>query len=398
MEEGTVRYPRGCSQVERVVADHFPHLRPAQRRGLALWVDGAVLAQSACQSAVVAALLALGTWHGLRQYLREWTDDGEDKAAPCGTQLDVAACFAPLLRWVLAWWRGDQLALAVDATAHGDRVVALVVSVLYRGAALPVAWHILPANQPGAWRPHCLRLLRLLRPAVPASMTVLVLADRGLWSPRLWKRVRDLGWHPLLRLQATTTFAPAGRPRPLPGPAAGGRPRPRLGRARRRLPRPADPPGRDAGGGLGGGAGRAVGAADRPGARRGRRGLVRPADVGGAGFPGAEGRRLALAAHPADRRAARGVALAGAGDGDAVGQATGTRAEDAERAGRPPGRLTGPPTPVAPAARRVSIFRRGLAWLRQHLAAGRPWRRLWLAPEPWPDALPGLHVTLHVAT
>jgi len=139
MQEGHVRYPRGCYQVEQALADHFPHLRPAQRRGLALWVYGAVLAQSACQSAVVAALLALGSWHGLRQYLREWTYDGADKAAPCATQLAAAACFAPLLRWVLAWWRGEGLALAVDATAHGDRVVALVVSVLYRGAAIPVA-------------------------------------------------------------------------------------------------------------------------------------------------------------------------------------------------------------------------------------------------------------------
>ena len=55
-----------------------------------------------------------------------------------------------------------------------------------------------------------MRLLRLIRPALPAHLTVLVLADRGLWSPRLWKRIRDLGWHPLLRIQDTTTFTPAG--------------------------------------------------------------------------------------------------------------------------------------------------------------------------------------------
>lgn len=55
-----------------------------------------------------------------------------------------------------------------------------------------------------------LRLFRLLRPALPAQMTVLVLADRGLWSPRLWKRIRDLGWHPVLRVRQETTFAPTG--------------------------------------------------------------------------------------------------------------------------------------------------------------------------------------------
>lgn len=38
-----------------------------------------------------------------------------------------------------AWWRG------------GEQLVALVVSVLYRGSALPVAWVILPGNAPGPW-------------------------------------------------------------------------------------------------------------------------------------------------------------------------------------------------------------------------------------------------------
>jgi hypothetical protein len=94
---------------------------------------------------------------------------------------------------------------------------------LYRGTAIPIVWHILPANQQGAWMGPLLRLLRQVRPAVPAHMTVLVQADCGLWSPRLWKRIRDLGWHPLLRVRQETTFAPAGQRRQravelVPGP------------------------------------------------------------------------------------------------------------------------------------------------------------------------------------
>ena len=199
--------------MELALAERLPHPRPAQRRGLALWVLGTVLARSACQSAVLAALLMHGRYHALRQRLREWLHDGRDKAAPCATQLEVEPCFAPLLGWVLRWWQGRELAPAIDATARGERVVALVVSVLYRGSAIPVAWAILPGNEPGPWLKPILRLLRCLRPAVPPGWTVLVLADRGLWSPRLWKRVRDLGWHPLLRIQNRTTIAPDGRER-----------------------------------------------------------------------------------------------------------------------------------------------------------------------------------------
>src|SRR4051794_29946900 len=202
--------PPQLHPMERALAERLPHLRGPQRRGLAFWVLGAVLAQSACQAAVLAALLPWAPYHALRQRLREWLLDGADKACPCAAQVDVERCFAPLLRWVLAWWQGRELALAVDATAHRGDVVALVVSVLYRGSAIPVAWAVLPGNAPGAWMGPILRLLRRLRPAVPPGWTVLVLADRGLWSPRLWRRIRRLGWHPLLRIQRRTTITPDG--------------------------------------------------------------------------------------------------------------------------------------------------------------------------------------------
>src|SRR5881628_738967 len=92
--------------MERALAEHLPHLRGPQRRGLALRVLGAVLAQSACQAAVLAALLPWAPYHALRQRLREWLLDGADKAVPCAAQVDVERCFAPLLRWVLGWWQG----------------------------------------------------------------------------------------------------------------------------------------------------------------------------------------------------------------------------------------------------------------------------------------------------
>lgn len=205
--------PRGPYPIERMLGEHLPHLRPPQRRGLALWVLGAVLAQSACQSAVVTALLLHGRYDALHQRLREWLLDGADKKIPCARQLEIEACFAPLLRWVLGWWQERELAPAVDATLQHEEVVALIVRVLYPGSAVPVAWAVLPANVPGPWIGSILRLLRLLRPAVPQRSTVLVLADRGLWSPRLWARIRRLGWHPLLRIQRRTTIIPAGRER-----------------------------------------------------------------------------------------------------------------------------------------------------------------------------------------
>ena len=142
-----MRLPRECYQMQQVIETHLPHLSQPQLTGLVLWVCGAVLAGSACQNAVASALSPWGRWNNLRQYLREWLYDGSDRARPCRTELDVSLCFAPLLRWVLSWWRSGRLALAVDPTLKGDQTTAIVISVVYRGCAIPVAWRIHRATQ-----------------------------------------------------------------------------------------------------------------------------------------------------------------------------------------------------------------------------------------------------------
>jgi len=110
---------------------------------------------------------------------------------------------------VLSWWEGQQLALAVDATTLGQRFVVLVVSVLYRGCAIPVAWTVIPATEQHAWRGEWLRMLRQVRTAIPRRFFVIVLADRGLYARWLCQRIVRLGWHPLLRINTGGTFRPA---------------------------------------------------------------------------------------------------------------------------------------------------------------------------------------------
>ena len=165
---------------------------------MGLWVCGAILAGSACQNAVASALSPWGRWNNLRQYLGEWLYDGSDWTSPCQTQLDVTLCFAPLLRWVLAWWRSSRLApvsstgqaLAIEPTLKGDQTTAIVISVLYRSCAIPVARRIHRATQKGSWMDPTVELLRELAPAVPKEMTVIVLCDRSISSPKLWQQIR----------------------------------------------------------------------------------------------------------------------------------------------------------------------------------------------------------------
>lgn len=391
-----MRVPAPCYQLEPVLAEHFPRLRPAERAGLAHWVVGTIVAGSACQSAVLAALEPLGcAWHATRQRLREWTYDGAERAAPCATSLEVAACFAPLLRWVLGWWVGEELPLAVDATSLGKRWVVLSISVLYRGTAIPVAWHVKPGPGRGPWIAPLQALLAQLAPAVPPGMTVLVLTDRGLWSPRLWRSVKEHGWHPLMRVRPDATFAPLGLPR-----------RP----ARTLVPGP---------GHAWVGAGTAF--KHRGVRRRGTLVVVweaghdepwlvltdlEPEQTGvlwyglrvwvELGFRalkslGWQWERIRRT-HP--ERVARHWLVLAVATGWTL--AYGTRAEDAETHGVLPATLRAPrPWPADPGRRTRSVFARGRPWLLVHLLRGRLWRRLWLLPQPLPEPAEDLVVTYH---
>jgi hypothetical protein len=145
----------------------------------------------------------------VRQQLREFCYEAKAKRGGPRQALKGETCFAPLLAWVLSWWEGHQLAVALDATTLGQRFVVLVISVLYRGCAIPVAWTVLPAGENHAWRREGLSMLRQVRAAVPRRFFVRVLADRGLYARWLFGRLVRLGWHPLLRINVGGTFRPA---------------------------------------------------------------------------------------------------------------------------------------------------------------------------------------------
>src|SRR5207245_9664892 len=209
----------GFDQCLTTIMQHLSPLSKPQATVLALWSFGMVLARS-CALTAVSHVLAKGMQRKeqtVRQQLREWYYEPARKRGSQRQALHVEMCFAPLLGWVVSWWQGTQLALAIDATTLGQRFVVLAVSVLYRCCAVPAALAALPAGTKRAWRREWLRLLRLLRPAIPHGWTVIVLADRGLYAPWLFRRITRLGWHPFLRINMGGSFRPAGAPcwRPL---------------------------------------------------------------------------------------------------------------------------------------------------------------------------------------
>ena len=195
------------------VSSNLPQLSVSQARVLAWWSFGIAMTGS-CGRYTVATFLGLLCGQKVatvEQRLYEWCLDAKDKTGTQRQELVLSTCQLALLTWIVRLWHGTQLALALDATSLGDRFVVLAVSVVYRGCGIPVAWVVLPAGAKGAWRKEWLRLLRLLRPAVPPEWTVIVLADRGLYAGWLYRRIVRLHWHPFLRINNGCKFRPQGR-------------------------------------------------------------------------------------------------------------------------------------------------------------------------------------------
>ena len=115
-------------------------------------------------SSSLAALIGLKE-NSVRQRIREWYYAKDDKRGEGRCEIEVSSSFAPLLRWILSWWPVDEkrLALAMDATNLGNVLVVLVISVVYRGCAIPIAWRVLPAGQKGSWKEIWLDLFLLFR-------------------------------------------------------------------------------------------------------------------------------------------------------------------------------------------------------------------------------------------
>lgn len=205
------RHPQLYAWADRV-ATAFPELPPATALVLALWSFGLVLAHACGLTAVVAHLAPLlgRSANTTRQRLREFYRPGARKRGTNRTELDPATCCGPLVRWLTGGWVDKRVAVALDATSLGDRLTILGVAVVYRGCAVPVAWAVLPANTPGAWHPHWVALLGRVRAALGDGWQVVVLTDRGLGSPELFRVIVGGGMHPLMRIKGAAKFRPDG--------------------------------------------------------------------------------------------------------------------------------------------------------------------------------------------
>ena len=199
-------HPQAYIEWLKVIFKQMPHLSKPQALVLGMW-SFAIAMTHFCGLSTVSVFLAEileQPENTVRERLRQWYLDGGEKKGRKRGQIDVEQSFVPLLNWILSWWSSEEksLVFAADASTLGQRFTILVISVVYRGCGIPVAWKIVRATEKGSWKPYWLELLEKLQDGLPSDCWVIVTTDRGLYAPWLYEAIQELGWHPFMRINS----------------------------------------------------------------------------------------------------------------------------------------------------------------------------------------------------
>ena len=189
------------------IARQFPHLRASQAKVLAAFSWGVVASRRCTLRRVAEALPQWGKPDTVERRLQRFV---------ANPRVDWQASATALAAWIVARLRSRAvIVLLVDETSLQDHLKAMVVSIAYRGRALPVAWW---CYRPTAWPlgqvALITRLLDQLAPVLPPHQPILVQADRGLGtSPALLEAITRRGWYFLVRVQRRVHVQVAGQER-----------------------------------------------------------------------------------------------------------------------------------------------------------------------------------------
>lgn len=177
-----------------VIARVFAHLSKPQAFNVAAFRVGLARARRCTLAQVAEQLWFLGTPDTMERRLQRLV---------ANARITGPECSAALTRWVVEQLApGSMLMLLVDETSLRDKLKVMVVSLAYRGRALPLAWWCYPQEQwPMSQVELIQMLLRWVAAGMPPGRRVLVQADRGIGtSPRLLQAIAALEWSYLVRV------------------------------------------------------------------------------------------------------------------------------------------------------------------------------------------------------
>jgi len=202
-QHAKARTHRQFSRIFKDLGQVLPHFTEAQIRGLGEYAIGMLHTQS-CSRTKNSYWLAEQLQEeveALRKRMSRWITNG-------ARDIVISECAPSLMKWIVSKWSSKQMALAIDMTHLSDKWIVMAVTVLYGQVGIPVNWRIFRADEKFDGKANWAAMLQELKPVIPDDFDVLVLSDRGLWSPNLFRTIQSCGWHPFMRVSGQGRFTP----------------------------------------------------------------------------------------------------------------------------------------------------------------------------------------------
>ncbi len=112
--------------------------------------------------------------------------------------------FLPFVETLLTSLSVQTLVLVIDGSAVGRGCVTLMMSVIYRGRALPVAWLVVKGKKGHFPETSHVELVNRVREIVPAGADVVLLGDGEFDGTGLQATLADAPWHYVCRTAKNT--------------------------------------------------------------------------------------------------------------------------------------------------------------------------------------------------
>lgn len=184
-----------CAQWHQQVKEFFGKFHGHQSKGLALFVWGAIKAESIVLARVAEELLS-----------------GSDAKAPSierrlqrfvsNERIDVEEVWEDFLSEIGGSWKQQEVVLVLDLTAFEEYAQVVYVGLMQQTRVLPLAWKVMPGQEAwdqGLWKIVGEWFTRVNRALGDAECTLI--ADRGLSGLPLIELCVAHGWHDVLRIK-----------------------------------------------------------------------------------------------------------------------------------------------------------------------------------------------------
>jgi hypothetical protein len=135
---------------------------------LAMMVAGIVTGRNAQLSAVSSEILVAAKEKSIEMRLRRWVKH---------SQVDVEVVYMPFVRQILEALASTGLILVMDGSQAGRGCMVLMVGVLYKKRALPIAWVVYKGKKGHTTAQRHIQALEKVLPLIPAGCEVVLLGD-----------------------------------------------------------------------------------------------------------------------------------------------------------------------------------------------------------------------------